>query len=102
MTACIRYGCYKRCKHNCARRFQERTHISNESNDLVLIGISCNWSGHCGARSRLETVQALEIYHTKLVQTFALRTRSITCSEVAVDGGQDGGVNRALERKRCS
>jgi hypothetical protein len=73
----------------------------NEPNDLVVVGIYCNWSRHCYACSCLETVQALKISHIKLIQAFALRIGSITYSEGVVDRGQDGGVYGALERKRC-
>jgi hypothetical protein len=68
----------------------------------MLIGIFCNWSRHCDACSCLETMQALEICHIKLVQAFALRIRSITYGKAVVNRGQDGGVDRTLERKRCS
>jgi hypothetical protein len=47
-------------------------------------------------------VQALEICHTKLVQAFVFRIRSIAYREVVIDRGQDCGVDRALESKRCS
>jgi hypothetical protein len=77
------------------------THLANESNDLVVVGVFYDWSKHCGACSCLETVQALQICHVKLVQAFALRIRSITYREAVVDHGQDGGVDRALKRKRC-
>jgi hypothetical protein len=76
--------------------------MADERNDIMLVGVSCNWSRYRGACSCLEAVQALEICHPKLVQAFAVRIRSVTYRETIVDLGQDGGIDGALEGKRRS